>query len=102
MREISCLSFRSPELGQPFWSFLPLVVAGKGLQVSNPKAKVSQKSDPFRQQETFKQDPGSTFSQDEIRTRAYQIYESRNRNGNQADQDWSQAESELMELLHAK
>ena len=102
MREISYLSFRSPELGQPFWSFLPLVVAGTGVRMSNPKTQVNQKSDPFRQQETFKNDPASTFSQDEIRTRAYQIYESRNRNGNQADQDWSQAETELMELVHAR
>ncbi len=70
--------------------------------MSNPKVKVNHKSDPFRQQETFKKDPAITFSQDEIRTRAYQIYESRNRNGNQADQDWSQAETELMELVHAR
>ncbi len=27
-----------------------------------------------------------------------QIYESRDRNGNHADEDWSQAETELMEL----
>ncbi len=70
--------------------------------MSNPKTNVNQKSDPFRQQETFKKDPASAFSQDEIRTRAYQIYESRNRIGSQADQDWSQAETELMELVHAK
>jgi hypothetical protein len=70
--------------------------------VLNPKAKVAQKSDPFRQQETFKKDPAPTFSQDEIRNRAYQIYEFRNRNANQPDQDWTQAETELMELVHAK
>ena len=68
--------------------------------MSNPKIQANQKSDPFRQQEIFKKDPASTFSQDEIRTRAYQIYESRN--GNHADEDWSQAETELMELVHAK
>jgi hypothetical protein len=68
----------------------------------NPKVQVGQKPDPFRQQETFQKDPPSTFSQDEIRTRAYEIYESRDRNGNHADEDWSQAETELMELVHAK
>jgi len=102
VRETFYLSFRPPELGQPFWSCPPLVVAGKGIKVSNPKAKVGQKSDPFRQQETFKKDPAGTFSQDEIRTRAYQIYEFRDRNGNHADEDWSQAETELMELVGGK
>jgi len=43
-----------------------------------------------------------TFSEDQIRTRAYQIYESRNSNSDNPDADWSQAETELMELLHAK
>jgi Protein of unknown function (DUF2934) len=73
-----------------------------GVEVSNPKVQISQKCDPFRQQETFQKDPSSTFSLDEIRTRAYEIYESRDRNGNHADEDWSQAESELMDLVHAK
>jgi len=68
----------------------------------SPKVQAVQKSDPFRQQETFQKDPSSAFSQDEIRTRAYQIYESRDRSGNHADEDWSQAETELMELVHAK
>jgi Protein of unknown function (DUF2934) len=66
--------------------------------VSNPEVNVEQKSDP----DVFKQDLASAFSQDEIRTRAYQIYEFRTLNGNQADQDWSQAETELMELLGAR
>ena len=70
--------------------------------MSNPKVQVDQKSYPPKQQETFKKDPASTFSQEEIRTRAYQIYESRDRNGNHADEDWSQAETELMELVHSK
>ena len=71
--------------------------------MSNPKVKVGQKSDPCRQQETSKKDPASNFSQDEIRTRAYQIYESRERNGNHAaDEDWSQAQTELMELVGGK
>ena len=69
--------------------------------MSNSKNQVTQKADPLQQQETLKNDPGGSFSTG-IRTRAYQIYESRNRNGNHADEDWSQAEIELMELLHAK
>jgi len=68
----------------------------------NPNVKVSQTTELSGQQETRKKDRAGTFSQEEIRTRAYQIYEFRNRNGNLADQDWSQAEAELMELLHAK
>ena len=68
----------------------------------NPKVQAVQKPDPFRQEGTFQKDPASTFSQDEIRARAYQIYESRDRTGNHADEDWSQAETELMKLVHAK
>ena len=68
----------------------------------NPNVKVSQTTELSGQQETRKIDRAGTFSQEEIRTRAYQIYEFRNRNSNLADQDWSQAEAELMELLHAK
>ena len=70
--------------------------------MSNSKDQVTQKADAFRQRDTFKKDPVGTFSDEEIRTRAYQIYESGNRNGNHADDDWTQAETELMELLHAK
>jgi hypothetical protein len=70
--------------------------------MSNSKDQVTQKADAFRQRDTFKKDPVGTFSDEEIRIRAYQIYESGNRNGNHADDDWSQAETELMELLHAK
>ncbi len=67
----------------------------------NPKVQADQKPDPFRQETSWK-DPVNAFSQDEIRARAYQIYESRDRNGNHADEDWSQAETELMELVHSK
>ena len=70
--------------------------------MSNAKVQVMQKADAFQQQDTFKKVPVSTFSDEEIRTRAYQIYESGNRNGNQAADDWAQAETELVELLHAK
>jgi hypothetical protein len=70
--------------------------------VSNPEVQASQKSDPSKQSEPFKKDPGSTFSENEIRTRAYLIYESRDRTNNNPDEDWSQAETELMELVGGK
>ena len=70
--------------------------------MSNPKVQVSQKSDPSKQPKTLKKDSPGTFSEDEIRTRAYQIYESRDRTGKHADEDWSQAETELMELVGGK
>jgi hypothetical protein len=53
--------------------------------VSNPKVTVGQESGPFKKQEIFKKDSASTFSEEQIRTRAYQIYESRGRTGNDAD-----------------
>src|SRR5271167_3286257 len=40
LREISYLSFRPPELGQPFWSFLLLVVAVQELKCLIPKSKL--------------------------------------------------------------
>ena len=70
--------------------------------MSNPKVKVSQKSAPSTQPKPFKNDSAGTFSDDEIRTRAYQIYESRDRNNNNPDEDWIQAETELMELVGGK
>jgi Protein of unknown function (DUF2934) len=70
--------------------------------VSNPKVQVSQKSDPSKQPKPLKTDSASTFSEDEIRARAYQIYESRGSTHNRADEDWSQAETELMELVDGK
>jgi hypothetical protein len=102
VREFSYLSFRSPELGQPFWSSLPLVVAVTGVEVSNPIVEVSQKFDPSTQPTPVKRDSMSTFSEEEIRTRAYQIYEFRNRTDNHADEDWSRAETELMELVDGR
>ena len=101
LREIFYLSFRPPELGQPFWSFLLLVVAVQELKCLLPKVQVSQKSDPSKQPKPFKKDSPGTFSEDEIRTRAYLIYESRGTD-NHADEDWSQAETELMELVGGK
>ena len=70
--------------------------------MSNPKVQVSQKSDPSKQPQPFKKESASTFSEDEIRTRAYQIYEFRDRTDNHAAEDWSQAETELMELVGGK
>jgi hypothetical protein len=102
VRELFYLSFRSPELGQPFWSSLPLVVPVIGVEVSNPNVKVSQSSDPSTQPKPVKRDSMSTFSEEEIRTRAYQIYEFRGNTDDHADEDWSQAETELMELVGGK
>jgi Protein of unknown function (DUF2934) len=102
VREFSYLSFRSPELGQPFWSFLLLVVTTSGVEVSNPNVKVSPKSDSSTQPKPFTRDSMTTFSEEEIRTRAYQIYEFRNRTDNHADEDWSRAETELMELVDGR
>jgi Protein of unknown function (DUF2934) len=68
----------------------------------NSRDQDARKADAFRQQDTFKKDPAWTLSDEEIRTRAYQIYESGNRNGNNADGDWMQAETELMNLRRAK
>ena len=44
--------------------------------MSKPKVKVSQKAAPSTQPKAFQNDSASTFSEDEIRTRAYYIYES--------------------------
>ncbi len=70
--------------------------------MSNPKVKVSQKSAPSIHPTPFKKDSADTFSDDEIRTRAYQIYESGDRNNNNPEEDWIQAETELMELVGGK
>jgi hypothetical protein len=63
--------------------------------------KVSTESTPPAQSEST-QNNSSVFSDAEVRVRAYQIYESRDRNLNQAEQDWSQAEIELTEMLGGK
>jgi len=70
--------------------------------VSNPKVQVAQKSDPSTKPQSVKKVAARTFSQDEIRTRAYQIYESRNRTDATPDGDWFQAEIELMELVASR
>ena len=70
--------------------------------MSNPNVKVSHKSDPSVQSKLVKRDSTSTFSEEEIRARAYQIYEFRGKTDNHADEDWSQAEAELMEHVGGK
>jgi hypothetical protein len=70
--------------------------------VSNPKVQIGQKSDPSKQPKPSKKDSASTFSEDEIRARAYEIYESRGSIHNRADEDWSQAQSELMDMVGGK
>lgn len=68
----------------------------------NSKVQNTQNPPVSKHSQPFKAEPVHVFSEDEIRTRAYQIYESGNRTGNSSESDWSQAETELMELLHAK
>ncbi len=70
--------------------------------MSNPKVHVSQKSDPSKQQETSTKDSAGNLSEDQIRTRAYQIYEFRDRTANTPDGDWFQAETELTDLVSGK
>jgi hypothetical protein len=70
--------------------------------VSKPKAQNTTKTNPSVQSLASKNDSVSTFSEEAIRTRAYEIYESRGRGSNHADEDWGQAETELMELVHRK
>ena len=70
--------------------------------MSNPKVQVSPKSTTPIQAEASKQASAGTFSDEEIRVRAYQIYESSDRTNKHADEDWSQAQTELMELLGGK
>ena len=70
--------------------------------MSNPSVKVSQKPDSSTQPKPVTRDLMRTFSEEEIRTSAYQIYEFRGKTDNHADDDWSQAETELMELEGGK
>ncbi len=70
--------------------------------MSNPNVKVSQTSDRSTEPRPVKRDSMSTFSEEEIRNRAYQIYEFRGKTDNHADEDWSQAETEQMELVGGK
>jgi hypothetical protein len=70
--------------------------------VSKPKVQVSPKATVLEETEPVQGVAASVFSDDEIRARAFQIYESRDRNSNTPDEDWSQAQIELTELLGGK
>ena len=70
--------------------------------MSKPKIQPRQQPVPSEQSAPLAQDAPSTFSHEAIQARAYQIYESRNRTDNHADEDWSQAQTELMELVSGK
>ena len=69
--------------------------------MSNPQVHDSQKSVPSTQPKTFKQDSVSCLSEDE-NTNARLSTSLAGGAGNHADEDWSQAEIELMELLDGK
>ena len=70
--------------------------------MSKPNSQVSPKTVFPIQQESSRESPASTFSEEEIRVRAYQIYESSDRTNKHADQDWFQAQTELMEMAGRK
>ena len=70
--------------------------------MSNPKFQVNTKVVPRIPEQSSKQSAASTFSDEEIRVRAYQIYESSDRTNKHADADWFQAQTELMEMVGGK
>ena len=70
--------------------------------MSNHKVQVSPKATTPKPVEPSKQAASGTFSEEEIRVRAYQIYESSDRTNQHADEDWSQAQTELMEMVGGK
>ena len=67
--------------------------------MSTPNVQVSPKTISPIQQESPRKARASTFSDEEIRVRAYQIYESSDRTNKHADEDWFQAQTELMEMV---
>lgn len=70
--------------------------------MSKPKRQFPPQAIPVAPEEPTQNVSPSAFSDEEIRVRAYQIYESRDRNGYHADADWSQAQIELTEMLGGK
>ena len=70
--------------------------------MSNPKFQVKARLTPSTPVEPAKQAAAGTFSDDAIRVRAYQIYESSDKTNQHPDEDWSQAETELMEMVGGK
>ncbi len=70
--------------------------------MSKSKVRIDPVAVPPVLAKTVQNVSASVFSDDEIRLRAYQIYESRDRNGISPDEDWAQAQVELMEMLGGK
>ena len=70
--------------------------------MSKSNVQVSPKAISPIKHESFQEVPASTFSDEEIRVRAYQIYESSDRTNKHADEDWFQAQTELMEMVGGK
>ncbi len=70
--------------------------------MAKPNVQVSPKTISAIQQESPREAPASIFSDEEIRVRAYQIYESSDRTNEHADQDWFQAQAELIEMVGGK
>jgi hypothetical protein len=70
--------------------------------VSKLKVQANPKATSPLQVEPVQSISANVFTDDEIRARAFQIYESGDRNNNTPDEDWSQAQTELTELLGGK
>ncbi len=70
--------------------------------MSKPNVQVSPKASSLIQQEPPQDAPASIFSEEEIRVRAYPIYECSDRTNKHADEDWFQAQTELMEMVGGK
>lgn len=71
--------------------------------MSDTKVQVGKKPAPSKPAKpSVKQVSARAFSDGEIRTRAYEIYESRGRVDYHDVADWTRAETELTELLDVK
>jgi Protein of unknown function (DUF2934) len=70
--------------------------------MSKSKVQISPAAIPPVQAEPVQSVSADVFSEEEIRVRAYQIYESSDRTNKHPDEDWSQAQTELMEMLGGK
>ena len=70
--------------------------------MSKPNVRVSPKAIVPKEQEASQPFTASTFSDEQIRVRAYQIYESSDRTNKHAEHDWFQAQTELMEMVGGK
>ena len=70
--------------------------------MSKPKVQVSPNVPLDPHAEPVEGVSANIFTDDEIRVRAFQIYESRDRNANLPDEDWDQAQIELTEMLGGK